>query len=118
MLLRHALVVFSIPLLSAAGEAPQLPPAAANAVERPPFALSLVIVDLKGGISQAALPLTYPDRAACELAGQQWMEDVVAGGVQAIRLMPVCVPQTGDLGARLARERAAPASTARGRPSR
>ncbi len=117
MLLRHVLLAFSILLLSAAGEAPQSPPAAANTVERPPFALSLVIVDLKGGISQAALPLTYPDRAACELAGQQWMEDVVAGGVQA-RLVPVCVPQTGDLGARLARERAASASTAQGRPWR
>jgi len=117
MRLRHALLLFSIPLLSAAGEAPQLPPAAANTVERPPFALSLVIVDLKGGISQAVLPLTYYDRAACELAGQQWMEDVVAGGVQA-RLVPVCVPQTGDLGARLARERAASASTAQGRPWR
>jgi len=114
MRLRHALLVFSIPLLSAAGEVPQSPPAAANTVERPPFALSLVIVDLKGGISQAALPLTYPDRAACELAGRQWMEDVVAGSVQA-RLVPVCVPQTGDLGARLARERAAAASTAQGR---
>jgi len=117
MLLRHALLVFSIPLLSAAREAPPSPPAAANTVERPPFALSLVIVDLKGGISQAVLPLTYPDRAACELAGQQWMEDVVAGGVQA-RLVPVCVPQAGDLGARLARERAAAASTAQGRPWR
>lgn len=114
MLLRHTLFVFSILLLGAAGEAPQSPPAAASTVERPPFALSLVIVDLKGGISQAALPLTYPERAACELAGQQWMEDVVAGGVQA-RFLPVCVPQTGDLGARLARERAASASTAQGR---
>ncbi len=117
MLLRHVLLAFSILLLSAAGEAPQSPPAVASTVERPPFALSLVIVDLKGGTSQAALPLTYPDRAACELAGQQWMEDVVAGGVQA-RLVPVCVPQTGDLGARLARERAAPVSTAQGRPGR
>ncbi len=118
MRLRHTLLVFSIPLLSAAGEAPQSPPSAANTVERPPFALSLVIVDLKGSISQAALPLTYPDRAACQLAGQQWMEDVAAGGVQAIRFIPVCVPQTGDLGARLARERAAPASAAQGRPLR
>lgn len=117
MLLRHALPVFSILLLGAAGEAPQSPPAAASTVERPPFALSLVIVDPKGGISQAALPLTYPDRAACELAGQQWMEDVVAWGVPG-RPVPICVPQTGDLGARLTRERAAAASTAPARPLR
>ncbi len=107
---------------SAAGQAANTPASAASA-ERPPFALSL-LVDNQAQIAspgwtaagayylefarlngQALSALLYPDRPACELAGQQWALEV---GLSAKFLAhATCVPQAADLPAMMARRRAA-----------
>jgi len=85
-------------------QAPDMP-ASATLTERPPFALSLLVDNLKGSISQAVSPLSYPDRPACELAGQQWALEV---GLSAKFMAYVtCVPQVADLPTMMARRKAA-----------
>ncbi len=74
--------------------------------ERAPFALSLLVVDAKGGVSQAVSPLPYPDRPACDLAGQQWALEVRISGPAVTNPTFICIPQVADVQAMLARRRA------------
>jgi hypothetical protein len=113
---RYIPPVLPVLFLCAAGDAQQASPTASAALERSPFALSLVIVDLNNSISQAVLPLSYPDRTSCELAGVQWRYDVFAGGVHPANIFPVCVPRVADLDARLARKNGVTASPTQNRP--
>ncbi len=87
-----------------AGQGPDTP-APNLSTERAPFALGLLVSNLKGDISQALSPLSYSDRPACELAGQQWTLEMG----QSTRFWAIAtrVPQVGDLQAMRARRKAA-----------
>lgn len=88
-----------------ADTAAQAPVVVPGEGERPPYALLLLVVDGRGGISQAALPLLYPDRPACDLAGQQWALEVRLAHVPLKGATPLCIPQAADLSAIAARPR-------------
>jgi len=75
--------------------------------ERPPFALSLLLVDLRYGIRLAVSPITYPDRPACELAGQQWLLEIHNSGAAPIHEAVTCLSQRVDRHAMMERRRAA-----------
>ena len=100
----HAAAASPVAAQREAGQDPDTP-VSTPSTERAPFALVLLVDNLKGGISQAVSPLLYPDRPACELAGQQWALEV---GLSAKFMAYVtCVPQVADPQAMWARRRAA-----------
>ncbi len=62
--------------------------------------------DNRWGVNLAVSPLPYPDRTACELAGQQWALEIGLSGVVTNGRPFICIPQVANVSAVLERRRA------------